>query len=119
MNLKELAALVAVRAPLLRVAYLLLACLTLLPVAGAGRREVHDDYLLHLPLVLQRPCTASGNVVFGCVEQNGIRVAGVSVRLDFLDDGPPRQTIATTVTDAQGVYSFANVPSAVSPDQYE
>jgi hypothetical protein len=107
------------RVAVLRWAYLVLALLTLLPLAGAGWRSPQVDYKVYLPLVTRYPCMGSGSVIFGCVFHNGAPAADVPVRLDFLDSGPPRQTIATTITDAQGRYKFENVPTALFPDGYE
>jgi hypothetical protein len=75
-----------------------------------------DESPIYLPLVYRRGSLPEG--ISGCVTENGFKVAGVSINLNFFD-GSTSSTLATQVTDTAGYYNFKNLNSLGQNQTYQ
>src|SRR5215831_1117981 len=98
----------------------LLALLLLSVISGARRASGDPPFLVYLPLALDKPCLPRGQVIFGCVEQNGVRLGGVQLTLlhQYVAHPQPSTTVAIASSDAEGYFEFGNVPALASSDLY-
>lgn len=88
--------------------------------AVAGPIVTAGGFNIYLPLVLDKPCLPRGQVIFGCVEQNGVRVGGVQFTLlhQYMANPQPSTAVAIASSDAGGYFDFGNVPTVAYPDFY-
>jgi hypothetical protein len=107
----------------LRLALAALTAALLLSSAGlaaAGPSAPAGGFSVYLPVVLNKPCTPRGQVIFGCVEQNGARLSGFLLTLYRQRNDPPSPTTiaGTAVSDAGGYFQFSNIPPTTGSDYY-
>ncbi len=76
-----------------------------------ARLDFTPAFTAYLPMVVRRPGELTGNVTF-----SNAPVAGISVTLRYYD-GVSYSSIATTTTNADGVYDFVEYPALTNTSQ--
>ncbi len=74
-------------------------------------------YSNYLPIVSKSTFTSTGQGIYGRVTYRGTVAAGIPLALRFYD-GSAWSTLMTTVTDAEGGYSFTSVPTLSGGQAY-